>query len=300
MGWLSYISSCGEEVVLDNFSGERTVWETMGRTGFAAPSVETVEEMYADGYAETLAVKIPPREVSLNMIIRADSTVMRDDVAHRIINRLVEHGVRSGTGRLKVERSDGRMVYLNCVYAGGFETFSDTEPFLILATLRFRAADPFFYDFEPTEFFFRDTEQNGLYFGEKFVLGKLTYFLGGTMQSKTDVENDGQKTYPVLTVTGPASNIRFENPATGAVIAFADGFQIGPNEILTVDCRDRRRGICLTRANGTVENVTNRLRLGASLVFPIAPGLNPLQITYADTTADTTVTVSFQQRWLGA
>lgn len=296
---LSYITSRGEEIVLDNYDGERSIWELWGRMGFAAPPVEYVDEQYADGYTETLAVRIPPRDVTLNLAIRGFTMSGRDQILHRIINKMEEHGVKREWGRLKVSRSDGREVYLNCFYSGGVESLSETEPFVHLLSINFHAPDPYFYDFTPTKFYFADTEQIGLYFGDEFIFGSRTYFMGGAMSSETIVKNQGQVTYPEITVVGPAKNIKLQNQLNGAEIALEDGFQLFVGETMVIDCRDRKRSITLIK-DSVRSDITNKLRLGSSLVFPLATGDNNIKITYTDTTAITSVTFAFQQRWLSA
>lgn len=296
---LSFITSNGEEVVLDNYDQERNVWELWGRSGFVAPALEYIDEQYADGYAETLAVRIPPRDVTLNLIVKGSSMAGRDRVLHGIVNRMLEHGVKRQWGKLKVMRKDGTLVYLNCFYSGGLESQVEDEPFIHLLSINFHAPDPYFYDFTPTEFYFSDTEQDGLYLSDETYLSNMTYLSGGVMSSETIVDNAGQIAYPVITVTGPAKNIKIENLANGAKIEFSTGFELYLGDVLEIDCRDRRRGIWLTR-DGVKTDITNTLKLGASLVFALATGENNIKITYTDTTAATSVNFSFQRRWLSA
>lgn len=296
---LSFITSNGKEVILNNYDQERNVWELWGRTGFVAPALEYVDEQYADGYVETLAVRIPPRDVTLNLVVHGSSMLGRDRVLHNIVNQIFEHGIKQSWGKLKVQRKDGTLVYLNCFYSGGLESQAEEDPFTHLLSISFHAPDPYFYDFTPTEFYFTDTEQDGLYLSDETYLGNITYLSGGVMSSETIVDNAGQIAYPVITVTGPAKNIKFENLLNGAKIEFADGFELLLGDVLEIDCRDRRRGIWRTR-DGVKTDITNTLRLGASLVFALATGKNNIKITYTDTTAATSVNFSFQRRWLSA
>lgn len=296
---LSFITSNGKEVILNNYDQERNVWELWGRTGFVAPALEYVDEQYADGYAETLAVRIPPRDVTLNLVVHGSSMLGRDRVLHNIVNQIFEHDIKQSWGKLKVQRKDGTLVYLNCFYSGGLESQAEEDPFTHLLSISFHAPDPYFYDFTPTEFYFADTEQIGLYFGDEFIFGSRTYFMGGAMSSEAIVKNGGQVTYPEITVVGPAKNIKFQNQLNGAEIALEDGFQLFVGETMVIDCRDRKRSITLI-TDGVRSDITNKLRLGSSLVFPLATGDNNIKITYTDTTAITSVTFAFQQRWLSA
>jgi hypothetical protein len=70
---ISFITSNDQEIVLCDYDTTRSVWELRGRTGFEAPPVSFIDEQYADGYVETVAVKIEPREISINMIVYGSS-----------------------------------------------------------------------------------------------------------------------------------------------------------------------------------------------------------------------------------
>lgn len=297
---LSFITSRGEEIVLDNYYAEKTIWELYGRTGFEAPPVEFVDQQYADGYTETIAIRLPSRDVAINMVVRGNTTYARDKVLRGILNRIIEHGAQTNWGKLKVLKSDGTYVYLNCHYSGGAAEISEEGAEYHLLTMNFHAADPFFYDVDNTEFYFSDTEQDGLYLGEEQYLGDNVYLSGGIMSSETIVKNTGQTTYPVITVTGPAKNISFHNSLTGLTLEFDTGYTLTAGEVLTIDCRDRKRSIKFTDTEGVTTDITNILKAGSSLAFPIVYGDNNITITYTDTTEDTSVDFSFQKRYLSA
>ncbi len=297
---LSYITSSGEEIILDNYQMERYIWEVYGRTGFDAPALEYVDEIYSDGYAETLAVRIPPRDVTVNLVIRGLNMAARDSIVRQTVNKLLEHGVKNTWGRLRIKRSDGTFVYLNCHYSGGFDSVSRTDPKSTLLSINFHASDPFFYSEEETEFYFSDTQQIGLYFGDGFYFGSQTYFMGGNVTSETIIQNDGQIAYPVITISGPAKNLKFVNNRNNGRIEIDETFVLLTGQTLIIDCRDRMRGITLRLSNGDLQDKTNLLKLGSSLVFPIEQGQNDIEITYTDTTAATSVDFVFRKRWLSA
>ena len=297
---LSYITSSGEEIILDNYQMERNIWEIYGRTGFDAPALEYQDEIYADGYSETLAVRIPPRDIAINLVIRGSTMYGRDMIVRQTVNKLLEHGVRNSWGKLRIKRSDGSYVYLNCHYSGGFDTVAMTDPKITLLNLNFHASDPFFYSEDETEFYYSDTEQIGLYFGDEFYFDSRTYFMGGNVTSETIVKNDGQIAYPVITVTGPAKNLKFVNSRNNGRIEIDENFVLAAGETLIIDCRDRMRGITLRDSGGQLTDKTNLLKLGSSLVFPIEQGDNNIEITYTDTSAATSVDFVFQKRWLSA
>jgi hypothetical protein len=296
---ISFITSNDEEIVLCDYDTTRSIWELWGRTGFEAPPVSFIDEKYADGYVETVAVKIEPREISINMIVYGSSDVTRDKTFHTLINKLIEHGSKNTWGKLKLSRSDGSFVYLNCIYSAGIEAITEQYLRFHKFTLTFHAADPYFYDFDETEFRFTEDVQTGLYFGDNFYLGALTYFIGAAPTAESII-NDGQTTYPTITITGPAKNISITNSLSGKTLAMASSFELAVGEILFIDCRNRSRIIQKTDTSSVVTDVTNSLALGSSLVFPILTGTNDFLFEYTDTTAATTITFSFQKRYMSA
>ena len=216
MGSLSYVTNKGVEVVLDNYETEKTVWELYGRTGFEAPGVNYIDEQYADGSIETVAVTIPARDVTVNLIVHGKTRLQRNEVLHGIVNQIFEYGARTSWGKLKVELADETVVYLNCFYSGGLESQAETDPLTHLLSLNFHAADPYFYDTAMTQSILQDTEQSGLYLGDSVYLSDTTYLAGGALSSDIQIDNPGQLTYPVVEVHGPAKNIKIENLTSNA------------------------------------------------------------------------------------
>lgn len=300
MATLKFVTSRNFEIDLAPPHTEQGIWEIYGRTGFEAPPVEFVDEPYADGYVETIAVRMQPRDATLHMIVRGQSTLERDNTLHPIVNQLLEHGARTGWGKLYIDKSDGTIVYLNCFYSGGLESQSEDDPLMHKFSLSFHAADPHFYEQDWTGVIFSDTEQDGLYLSDTTFLSDMTFLSGGIQSSETIVKNMGQLAYPVITVHGPAKNIKFENQHNGVKIELEEGFILATGETLTITCLDRKRSILLKNTAGVESDITNKLRRGSSLVFPILHGNNYIKITYTDTNAMTYVNFAFQQRYLSA
>jgi len=300
MGSLSYVTNKGVEVVLDNYETEKTVWELYGRTGFEAPGVNYIDEQYADGSIETVAVTIPARDVTVNLIVHGKTRLQRNEVLHGIVNQIFEYGARTSWGKLKVELADETVVYLNCFYSGGLESQAETDPLTHLLSLNFHAADPYFYDTAMTQSILQDTEQSGLYLGDSVYLSDTTYLAGGALSSDIQIDNPGQLTYPVVEVHGPAKNIKIENLTSNAKIEIIAGYTLQAGEVLRIDCRDRHRGITHISTGGIETDRTDLLKSGSSLVFPLLSGSNRIKLTYTDTTAATHMKFMFQKRFLSA
>jgi len=295
---ISFINSKNEEISLCNYETTKDLIELWGRTGFEAPLVTYIDEESADGHIATIGVKINARDVSINMVVVGGSEAQRDSVFHNLINKIFEYGTGSVWGKLKLSRSDGSFVYLNCIYAGGIDEIVEQYTKFHKFVLRFHASDPFFYDEDFTEFIFSDTEQHGLYLGDVYF-GDI-YLQGGANTAVLNINNTGQVCYPVITIVGPAKTISLYNVTTGKTLAMDSAFELADEEVLTIDCRDRLRSIILAQYGQGDEDITSSMALGSTLVFPINPGLNVIEITYTDTTANTSVNFAFQKRYLSA
>lgn len=300
MGGLSYVTNKGVEVVLDNYETEKTIWELYGRTGFEAPAINFIDEQYADGVIETVAVTIPARDVTVNLVVHGKTRLQRNEVLHGIVNQIIEYGARTSWGKLKVEQADGTIVYLNCFYSGGLESQAESDPLTHLLSLNFHAADPYFYESTLTQTIFQDTEQSGLYLGDSVYLSDTMYLEGGSLSTDTWVENSGQLTYPIMKVRGPAKSIKIENLTANTKIEIKNDYLLLVGETLRIDCRDRHRGITHISAVGVETDRTDLLELGSSLVFPLLSGANRIKLTHTETTAETYLKFMFQKRFLSA
>lgn len=106
------------------------------------------------------------------------------------------------------------------------------------------------------------------------------------------VSNDGDaQAWPVWTITGPADSVTVR-VSTGQSWAIPQGINDG--DVLTVDTRRGQQAVVL---NGNP--AWGVLSPGADL-FALPPGLSVLDIVAQGTTAATSVTVEWRERWLTA
>ena len=143
--YVSYITYLGDEIVL-SCEDYKQWWECYGREGFSAPKLDPVTREYADGMIDTLAVVMKPRKLTLQMVVSADSSQERDQVIADMASRLIQLGSRKSWGRLKIMRSDGTFVYIDCVYSGGMDAIAQNLPHLQKFSLQFYAGNGYFYD----------------------------------------------------------------------------------------------------------------------------------------------------------
>lgn len=137
-----FVNSQGERVTLSSPENDK-YWELIGRSGFTAPDVEIFTNKFASGETRYFGKKKKPRTCKMKMFIRGKSTAERDKMFFDMLHVLMDQdGGREG--RLYVKRSDGQMVYLNCVYSSGLDIVEQYKLFHIFV-LEFFAADPDFH-----------------------------------------------------------------------------------------------------------------------------------------------------------
>lgn len=137
-----FINSSGEQVVLSSDQNNQ-YWELVGRSGFTAPEVENFTEKFASGQVKYFGKALKPRSCSMRMVCCGKDTAERDRVFFNMVNILIDkYGTKEG--KLYIRRSDGGMVYLNCVYSGGMNIVEQYKKFHIF-TIEFYAVNPWFY-----------------------------------------------------------------------------------------------------------------------------------------------------------
>lgn len=291
--YLSYITSSGDEVVL-SCEGYRKWWECYGRSGFFAPKLDYETRQYADGATDVLAISLKPRDLTVEMFVLGKSTKERDEILRDMASRLIQVGSRKNWGRLRVRRSDGKDLYIDCVYTGGLDEAVEKYPNIMQFQLSFHAGNGYFYDNNETLL----TTQNFadlVYLSDELYLSDDLYLTDGI--SGLQIENSGEAFYPIVDVFGPASVIRIVNNTTGAVLAIDPEFELLANERLTFDCREHERQITFTDADGVITDVTEKLSLGASLVWSIEKGSNNVTFYYTNSSSSTLARIRYRQRY---
>lgn len=291
--YLSYITADGDEVIL-SCEGYKKWWECYGRSGFFAPKLNYVERQYADGATDVLAISLKPRKLTIEMFVLGQSTKERDEILRNISSRLIQVGSRNQWGRLRVRRSDGKDLYIDCVYIGGMDDAVEKYPNIMQFELQFYSGGSYFYDKDET---ILATQSLGdvIYLSDDLYLSDNLYLSDGV--SGITVNNSGEMFYPIVDVFGPASVIRITNNTTGITLAVDSDFVLLAGQKLTFDCLDHERKVEFTDVLGNTTDVTKRLALGASLVWPIEKGANSLTFYYTDTNEDTFARIRYRQRY---
>ena len=113
--YVSYTTAEGNEIIL-SAEGYKDSWECYGREGFGGLKLKQVTKQYSDGATDTVAMIPEPRTMVLQMVAVGGSTARRDEILRNIISGLVQIGSRTNWGKLKFQRSDGKMLAIDCVY----------------------------------------------------------------------------------------------------------------------------------------------------------------------------------------
>lgn len=298
--YLSYVTAAGDEIVLS--CREYTKWwECYGRVGFAAPPLKNITQEYADGAMDTLAIEIAPRKLTVQMVISGETSLERDRVLADIANRLIQIGHKRDWGRLRIQKTDGSFSMIDCAYIGGMETMSQTLPRVQLFSLNFYSGKGYFYD-DTTDTYSFDIYQSAglLHFGTSFHFSSATHFLSAGMNFTREISIEGFRAYPVITVTGPADDIRFENVNTGRIIEFDPLFFLLTGESVTIDTNPFKRSLTITRADGSTENGFNWLTENSNLDWFLEMGANEVVYRNINNNSVTTCTLEYHQRRLSA
>lgn len=290
-----YQTADGNEIPISTPSTKK-YWEVYGREGFGVPELKTETRIYADGSVRTLTAIIQPREMLLNMILVGETTEERDNLYRDISSHLVQVGSTDEWGRLRLRRSDGNWIFINCLYTGGMDT-PDNLPTIRQFSMEFFADDPYFYDAEETVFQPKQLSQL-IYLNDNLFLGDWTLKGGLT---DLQIHNTGELCFPVIEVTGPASVIRIKNETTKQTLAMATDFSLAMGEVLLIDCREhQQRGITLRDSTGREQDITNKLGLGSSLNWPLVKGTNVISLYYTDSAQTSSYRLRFRKRYYSA
>ena len=193
-----------------------------------------------------------------------------------------------GEGQLSVVSGPSAGRLLTCCYDAGLDELEETFPNVNLATLLFRAAWPYWQEgMEQSVVITPGSAVRTWFPFLPLILGASDAF------GVFNVTNDGDvPAWPVVTATGPGQDLTVQNLTTGQAWTVAGAIAAG--SVVIVDTRPGRKTATL---DGT--NVFSRLTPTSEL-WPLAPGLNQVQVSFALTSAASSVAFSWRRQWLAA
>lgn len=332
---LSYINARNEEIILDDT--EKTfLGELYGREGTEAPALKYSEILYGDGSTEIVTMSSEPRDVTFYFWAPAGTLAFREKL-EELKQKLLQTGVRSGGwGKLKIRRPDGTLLYLNSVYTGGLDDFVRESPKVIKFSLTFRASDPLFYNIFQTRYIIQadaaegylmmhalpaktsvdDFEHDnstdnpsGLYMkpltdpdnDTSAANPNSIYMRSAANESSDDIDLDGQKVYPTITITGSAKNIRIYNALTGKKIEFsADVIVDGDTSILIETKPLHRKVVAVNAVTGKETSIIGKLTADSSLDFYLERGVNTVYFRNSEATPESKCIFTYTEGYLSA
>ena len=296
--YLSYITAAGDEIVL-SCQDYKKWWECYGRSGFTAPPLKHITQEYADGALDTLAIEIAPRTLTIQMVVSGDTSMERDAILQDIASRLIQVGHKQSWGRLKIQKTDGTIAYIDCAYIGGMDGISQTLPRLQQFTLTFYSGKAYFYDETETTYNIDIYQSTGL-LHFPFHFGSDTHFLGAGLYFTRTITLSGFRAYPVITITGYVESLRIENATTGKAIEFGNGFYLLRGESVIIDTNPFRRSVTIIREDGHEENGFNFLTEETDLDWFLAMGNNKIIYRQPENNPYTSCQLVYQQMRLSA
>lgn len=297
---ISYTNARGEEIILDDTETPYKGW-MFSSEGLEAPELEYVEVTYADGSTEIIAVNVKPRDVTLYFYNSTRS--QQEDEGLRVLKqKLIQSGIKKGDwGKLMIRRKDGRKLYLDCVYTGGFDDCKRTHPRMVKFALMFHAEDPYFHDDFDTKYTIKQTE-GYLYFRPEPLLymGSDIYMRSAEASTQNELYVSGEKVYPKIIINGPAENISIVNNTTGRQITLSSSVVLEAGEQITIITENRKRKITKKNKYNVTTNIMRYLTASSSLNFWLVRGSNDITFTNSATTKQSYLQFIYKEGYLSA
>lgn len=283
-----WIEENGNEHLL-SFSTNYAITDTI--IGRSMPPIEVVEEYVPfQAGSRRRGIKIKPRDVDLQMMIKANNEKELKNIVRRTMRMINPLKM----GKLKSVSADDSIRELYCQYIGGLEGKEDEESsgfYIQNAILTFHAFDPYWYDTDVKVETYRLNENQATFF-PMFPL-RLT---SSTVFADTAVDNEGDvETWPEWIITGPGENIAIRNMTTGEVIYLDHPDAIlGPGETVTINTKPFEKTV---EKNDGI-NIFHTLTEESSL-WALVEGNNSIRIEMANATSESSIQLSYRHRYWG-
>ena len=260
-----------------------------GAKGLDMPSytVTQDESPGIDGY-EVRQVRAQGKAITIPIAFWANDSRAAYKARRRAFIRSLNP--KRGQGTLTLTEPDGATRSIGVLYTDGMEGDESLDAAgarWCITALVFAVPSPYWTGSEVTTTW--KTDVGGDFFpflpltvGDSQVLGAVT------------VDNDGDdNAFPVWTINGPATSVTLSNITTGQTLVLTR--TITGADTIVIDTRERRQTALL---NGTT-NLWPDLSTDSTM-WPLEPDTNQLTLTVAGSTAETSVRMTYQPRYLAA
>jgi hypothetical protein len=280
-----WIDPRGNETPLSNSPNIEVL---VGPTGRFMPPIDLVEQQVpfqAGTRLKQLYVK--SREIDLPLGITGTS---KSDLRTQVRYLLNMFNPLLGDGTLKIIAEDGSQRLINCRYSSGLEIQETGLPWQSVIVV-LKAFDPFWYDGSTIVQTFKLNENPGMFFPIlPLRLVSSTVFADITINNTGDVE-----TYPEWIIQGPGESIKITNLTTGDVIHLDHPDAVlDAGETITIDTSLFAKTV--TKSDGT--NLFYTISDDSSL-WTLQEGNNSIQIEMANATAESSIQLSYRNRYWG-
>jgi hypothetical protein len=276
---LTWIEPDGTE---HNLCGLENIEISLSPEGRFMPKFDFVEQQVPFQYGSRLRqINVAAREIDLPVEIICTTT---SDLRTKLRQMMDMFNPLKGDGILKSIAEDGSQRIITCRYQSGLEIQESNLPNQ-KAVLVLKAFDPLWYDPNTIVQTF-STGQTATFF--PFLPLRLS---NSTVFADTYVKNSGDlEARPTWIITGPGDTIYLRNLSTGELMNI--NTSLGAGETINIDTRAGKRTI--KKGDGT--NLYPYLSEDSSL-WSLQQGINNIRIEMSNATSQSSVQLSYQNRY---
>lgn len=276
------------------------IWVT-GHDGLGIVRARTHVEAGPQQHGQTLAAAyLEPRVVTLQLRAQTASEpalqTQRDAMALMFNRPHVEI-------YLDIMMPSGTARRLDCRHHNGYTAPRDatTPYFMQTDVMQLIADNPILYDVD----LIVEEFTLGPYYagsGGMFVDTEVPTHIGtgNIIETRAIVYAGTWLEYPIVRFNGPCANPRLENVTTGEVLEFEEGTEVNAFDYLEIDTRYGFKTVSNSVGESRIDELTETSDLAT---FHIAPhpealgGINDIQASCTDATANTEILLQYRERW---
>jgi phage-related protein len=277
-----WIDTNGTEYILTD---QVDIAVTIGPSGRYMPPIDFTEQeipFYHGSLVKNTRVKA--REMDFPVQIYGETQM---DIRNNLRKLLKIFNPLKGDGKIKSISPDGSQREISCRYQGGLEIEESGriwEKFVLVL----KAFDPFWYDSSTIVQTFKINESPGTFFPIlPLRLVSSTVFADITIGNTGDVE-----TWPEWIVTGPGENIVLRNLSTDEVTSLEVSIDVG--ETITIDTKPFHKTVTKNDGSNLFYTLTDE-----SSLWALQEGSNGIQIEMANATTDSSIQLTYRNRYWG-
>lgn len=276
---ISWIDPNGNEILL---SGQPNIEIAISPTGRFMPPFSIVDMQLPFQYGSQLRqINVDPREIDLPVEFMCTTTLELRTLLRQMMDTF---NPLKGDGQLKSVAEDGSVRIINCRYKSGLE-IDESQFGWQKAIIVLYAFDPLWYDPNPIIQTYTTGQQATFFPFFPLRLSSSTVFADASVDNSGDVE-----TWPQWIIQGPGDTIFLRNLTTGELLNI--NASLGLGEYILIDTRPGRKTV--KKGDGT--NFYPSLSDDSSL-WSLVQGTNNIRIEMSDATPDSSVQLSYQNRY---